>query len=174
MVVKRSPGNKADYKIISYDNSFSISFETHHNWSTQLSNAFITSPLENYRDVIMSAMASQISSISIVWSTVCSGADQIKHQSSASLAFARGIHQWPENSHHTEPVTRKMFPFDDVSMTNRMNDALYLRHLHIFWRCYRCITVKSTPGLHPKANILISTCFEQHFLNIYAQYHSLI
>ena len=31
MVVKRSPDNKADYEIISYDNSFSISFETQHN-----------------------------------------------------------------------------------------------------------------------------------------------
>ena len=43
-----------------------------------------------------------------------SGADQRKHQSSASLAFARGIHRWPVNSPHKGPVPRKMFPFDDV------------------------------------------------------------
>ena len=43
-------------------------------------------------------------------------ADQRKHQSSASLAFVRGIHRWPVNSPHKWPVTRKMFPFDDVVM----------------------------------------------------------
>ena len=48
--------------------------------------------------------------------TVYSGADQRKHQSSASLAFVRGIHRWPVNSPHEGPVTQKMFPFDDVIM----------------------------------------------------------
>ena len=33
-----------------------------------------------------------------------------------SLAFARGMHRWPVNSPHKGPVTRKMFPFDDVIM----------------------------------------------------------
>ena len=50
--------------------------------------------------------------------TVFSGADQRKHQSSASLAFVRGIHWWPVNSPHKWPVTRKMFPFDDVIMSS--------------------------------------------------------
>ena len=45
---------------------------------------------------------------------VIQGADQRKHQSSASLAFVLGIHRWPVNSPHKGPVTRKMFPFDDV------------------------------------------------------------
>ena len=49
-------------------------------------------------------------------STVYSDADQRKHQSSASLAFVRGIHRGPVNSPHKWPVTRKMFPFDDVIM----------------------------------------------------------
>ena len=44
--------------------------------------------------------------------------DQRKHLSSTSLAFVRGIHQWPVNSPHKWPVTRKMFPFDDVIMSN--------------------------------------------------------
>ena len=57
-----------------------------------------------------------ITSITIVYLTVYSGADQRKHQSSASLAFVRGIHRWPVNSPHKGPVTRKMFPFDDVIM----------------------------------------------------------
>ena len=68
---------------------------------------------KNYNDVIMSPKASQITSLSIVCPTVYSGADQRKHQSSASLALVRGIHRWPVNSPHRGPVTRKMFPFDD-------------------------------------------------------------
>ena len=43
-------------------------------------------------------------------------ADQRKHQSSASLAFVRGIHRGPVNSPHKWPVTRKMFPFDNAIM----------------------------------------------------------
>ena len=70
----------------------------------------------HYRDVIMGAMAFQITSLTIVYSTVHSRADQRKHQSSASLAFVRGIHRWPVNSLHKYPVTRKMFPFEDVIM----------------------------------------------------------
>ena len=70
----------------------------------------------HYDDVIMGAIASQITSLTIVYSTVYSGADQSKHQSSASLAFVRGIHRGPVNSPHKWPVTRKMFPFDDVIM----------------------------------------------------------
>ena len=66
--------------------------------------------------VIMSAMATQVTSLTIVYSTVYSGPDQRKHQSSAPLAFVRGIHRWPVNSPHKGPVTRKMFPFNDVIM----------------------------------------------------------
>ena len=66
----------------------------------------------------MGAMGSQIDSLTIVYSAVWSGADQRKHQSSASLAFVWGIHRSPVNSSHKGPVTRKMFPFDDVIMGN--------------------------------------------------------
>ena len=52
---------------------------------------------EQYSDVIMSAIASQITSLMIVYSTGCSGPNQRKHQSSASLDFVRGIHRWPMN-----------------------------------------------------------------------------
>ena len=72
----------------------------------------------HYTDVIMGAMASQIISLTVVYSTVYSNADQRKHQSSASLAFVRGIHRWPVNSPHKWPVTRKIFPFDDVIMAS--------------------------------------------------------
>ena len=70
----------------------------------------------HYNDVIMGAIAYQITSLTIVYLTVYSDADQRKHQSSASLAFMRGIHRRPVNSSHKWPVTRKMFPFDDVIM----------------------------------------------------------
>ena len=64
----------------------------------------------------MGAVASQITSLTIVYSTVYSDADQRKHQSSASLAFLQGIHRTPVNSPHKWLITRKMFPFDDVIM----------------------------------------------------------
>ena len=70
----------------------------------------------HYNDTIMSAMASQITDVSIVCLTVCSGADQRKHQSSASLAFVRRIHRWWVDSPHKGPVMRKMFSFADVVM----------------------------------------------------------
>ena len=75
-------------------------------------------PIGRYRDVIMGAMASQITCLPIVYSTIYSGVDQRKHQSSASLAFVQGIHRWPVNSstNGQYSVTRKMFPFDDVIM----------------------------------------------------------
>ena len=73
----------------------------------------------HYCEVIMDAVASQITSLTIIYSTVYSDSDQRKHQSSASLAFVRGIHRWPVNSKHKGPVTRKMFPFDDVIMFPR-------------------------------------------------------
>ena len=68
----------------------------------------------HYIDVIMGLMASQITSLTIVYSRVYSGSDQRKHQSNASLAFVWGIHRSLVNSPHKRPVTRKMFPFDDV------------------------------------------------------------
>ena len=64
----------------------------------------------------MSVMASQITRVSIVYSTVCSGTDQRKNESPASLAFVMGIPQSPVNSPHKGSVTRKMFSFDDVIM----------------------------------------------------------
>ena len=70
----------------------------------------------HYNDVIMGAIASQITRLMIVYSIVYSDADQRKHQRSASLAFVWGIHRGPVNSPHKWPVTRKMFPFNAVIM----------------------------------------------------------
>ena len=66
----------------------------------------------------MGAIASQITSLTIVYSIVYSDADQRKHQSSVSQAFVRGIHRGAVNSPHKWPVTQQMFPFDDVITNN--------------------------------------------------------
>ena len=96
----------------------------------------------HYNDVILRAMAHQITSLTIVYSTVYSGTDRRKHQSSASLAFVRGSHRWPVNSPHKGPVTRKMFPFDDViifkaqSLAKYFGDFIYaLLPLHSYVQC---------------------------------------
>ena len=59
---------------------------------------------KHYTDVIMGKMVSQITSLTIVYSTVYSGTDQRKHQSSASQAIVRGIHRWLVNSPQKWPV----------------------------------------------------------------------
>ena len=89
----------------------------------RLQNRADQSACPHYRDVLMGTMASQITSLTIVYSNVDSGADQRKHQSSASLAFVRGIHRGPVNSPHKWSVTRKMCPFDDVIMNCREDGA---------------------------------------------------
>ena len=71
-----------------------------------------------HSDIIMSTTVSQIIGVWIVYSTVCSFANQRKHQSSATLAFVRGIDRWPVKSPHKGPVTRKVLPFDDVIMNH--------------------------------------------------------
>ena len=76
----------------------------------------------------MSTIASQITSLTIVYSTIYSGAGQSKLQSSASLAFVWGIHRGPVNSPHKWPVTRKMFPFDDVIMNRPMMRKVFSCH----------------------------------------------
>ena len=87
------------------------------------------------------AMASQITSFTIVYLTIYSGADQRKHQSSASLAFVRGIHRWQGNSPHKWPVTRKMFPIDDV--------IIVMLHLK------RLLCLKHDDYFHVKSNFQI-------------------
>ena len=104
----------------------------------------------------MGSIASQITSLTIVYSAVYSGADQRKHQSSVSLAFVWGIHRGPGNSPHKWPVTRKTFPFDDGIMQSVQKHSL--PHFSInscygkasiipFWVsrvCYRYINKIST------------------------------
>ena len=95
--------------------------------------------LRHYSDVIMGAIASEITSLTIVHSTVYSDADQRKNQSFASLACVRGIRRGSGKSPHKWPVTRKMFPFDDVIMDYKSHQGLdtsqYIKlSLHATWR----------------------------------------
>ena len=89
-----------------------LSEDLHH----YLITGFYINGLEHYNDVIMGAIASQITSLVSVYSAVYLGADKRKHQISVSLAFVQRIHRRPVNSPQTGPVMQKMFPFDDVIM----------------------------------------------------------
>ena len=76
-------------------------FACHDNWA-------ILACVKFWSDLIV---IFSCTSVSIVCSTMCSGADQRKYQSLASLAFVRGIHRWMVDSRHKGPVTQKIYPF---------------------------------------------------------------
>ena len=99
---RRQPARYINFSLFWCDGIFRLWGQCHACWCSG----------SHYSDVIK--MASWITSLTTVYSTVHS-ADK-KYQSSASLAFVRGIHRWPVNSPHKWPVTRKMFPSDDVIM----------------------------------------------------------
>ena len=85
--------------------------------------------MSHYNDVIMSAMTFQITSASIVYSTVCSAADQSKHQSSASMAFVRGIHRRPVDSSHKKA-------------SNTENVSIWWRHHDFHGACdHKCYMI---------------------------------
>ena len=105
----------------------------------------------HYGDVIMGVIASQITSLTIVYSIVYSDADQRKHQSSASLAFVWGIHQGPVTSPHKWPVTWKMFQFDDVIMSHPIKSFSRCR-LNSSWYKYTACATEHTE------NMLVRLC----------------
>ena len=127
----------------------------------------------HYNDVIMSTMAPQITSVTIVYSTIYARRRSKKHQSPASLAFVRGIHRWPVISPHKGPVTRKMFPFDDVIMTHKRVTLLSIcswarvltthfkpyQFMELEWGIYESVT-------EPKL-VQITTCrLLRHYLSL--------
>ena len=85
--------------------------------------------------------------------SVCSGADQGKYQSAASLAFVSGIHRWPVNSPHQGPITRKMLPFDDVIMLCLQRSS-YAKSNSISW-CHHALGGLYVSGL--KSNVFCIT-----------------
>ena len=91
---------------------------------------FGTTTWTHYSDVIMGAMASQIACVF----SVCPGADKRKHQSSASLAFVRGIHRWPARhgtttaqSWHVQTFYNVMMPSNGVSRQFQISIGVELR-----------------------------------------------
>ena len=63
------------------------------NKTTKISPWLVECKILHYNDVIMTTIASQITSLTVVYSTVDSDTDQRKYQSSALLAFVWGIHR---------------------------------------------------------------------------------
>ena len=114
--------------------------------------------LIHHSDVIISATVSQITSLTIVCSTVYSVANQIKHQSSTSLASVRRIHRGPVNSPHKWPVTRKMFPFHDVIMLKSMLVNTNLQTLFLIgWQQIKSHVRKLSIYIDFYANFLLIT-----------------
>ena len=95
-------------------------------------NGIVMVGFVHYDDVIMTMLASQITSRTVVYSIVYSGVNQRKYQSFAPLAFVREIHRGPVNFPYKWPVTRKMFPFDDVIMlyADSSSQVLVLSECH--------------------------------------------
>ena len=102
------------------------------------SSAYATTRLTHCSDIIMGAIASQITSLAIVFSTVYSGAYQRKHQSSASLAFVRGIHRSPAKSPHKWPATQNSFHL----MTSSWCNAYRKLRCAVFWRVWLSCPIK--------------------------------
>ena len=136
---------------------------------------------DHYDDVIMTMLASQITSLTVVYSIFYSGVNQRKHKSSASLAFVREIHRGPVNFPHKWPVTRKMFPFDDVIMIFYINTGNLDRcltgwcpakrrvmrtacpyHYHIRWKCLHFIVVQCGLYLSKLHTFHISNTFKSN------------
>ena len=101
-------------------------------------------------------MASQITSLTVVYSIAYSDADQRKHQSSASLAFVRGIHRRPV-SPNKGPVTRKLFPFDDVIMVGLVNPETTYNVIELQLTTQWFVSV--TDGMAPSRNQTSHTSF---------------
>ena len=129
----------------------------------------------------MRAMASQITSLTSVYSTVYSGADERKHQSSASLAYMRGIHRWSVNSPHKGPITRNLIINLMTSSCNHssyvpcpLTSYYYLFDIHsgntivtksYLYTCHSNSLFKHIKEKTEMADILQAT-FWMHFLEI--------
>ena len=127
-------GISKDIEYRSYSNSQGT-------WTSRMNHgSSIKNILGDYNDVIMSAMASQTTGVSFVYSSVCSGVDQRKRQSSTPLAFVRGIHRGQVVSPHKGPVTRK----NDSIWWRHHGDGRAIRRLYyITFIDYKSVSVKN-------------------------------
>ena len=134
---------------------------------------------QHYCDVIMGAITSQITSLTIVYSTVISDADRRKHQSSVSLPFMRGIHRGPVNSSHKWPVMRKRFLFDDVIIICNLHVYRRREHtgretvypsdkqqfpywVHVYPKMLPRLVVLFSVGQVYFCLIVLNNCFDKH------------
>ena len=121
----------------------------------------------------MGAMASQITRLTIAYWSVYSSADQRKHQSSASLAFVRGIHRWPVNSPYKRSVTRKMLPFDDVIMVlavnlnNLFNEQSNCQRFDTPLRSYDLTVINNIKKIYHEYQVISKLYgYSSHFLSV--------
>ena len=113
-----------------------------------------------YSDDIVSTMASQITGLPIVCSTISSGTDHRICQRSASLAFMRGIHRWLVDSPHKRPITRKIFPFDDVIVNGLAWNCVLLFFVQLYLsfstkfsdRVHIVLCLRAMDGLLPRSH----------------------
>ena len=143
-----------------------------HSRSTKMSSKFVsgnTKPRSFAHGFKISSYHTAKTEVWIVYSTVCSGADQRKHQNSASLAFVWEIHRWPVNSPNKWPVTRKMFPFDDVIMSNPRILQFLVPYIHgiKIWPslCRHPNSARSSACAVPTTNIHISKLFSKTWID---------
>ena len=114
----------------------------------------------HYTDVIMGAIASPITSLTIVYSTVYSDADQREHQSSASLAFVRGIHRGRHHGIHKRlwATTSKHLTFNDkcinVKIKGISQNWLNCLHYRLHLRVHR---KKNSENLNTMRNMMTSS-----------------
>ena len=110
----------------------------------------------------------------IVYSTIYSGAEQREHQSYASLAYVPGIHRWPMNSPHIRPVTRKMFPFDDVIMYSLYPLQCRMQYYVISDRptCIKSSSSLSSSSLSSSSSFYCHYhCYMFHYHHYYCRYN---
>ena len=112
-----------------------------------------------YSDVIMSMILSEITGVSIVYSYVCSGLDQRKYQSSASLTFVQEIHLWLANSPHKGPVTQKCFHLmTSLWISSREVGRSATRQFLCYWRV-RLLTAIKLHDIRLVAMLCNNECF---------------
>ena len=127
------------------------------NWANKHTVTKSHTEKSHYSGVIMSGIPSQITGFSIAFSTVCSGADQRKYQSSVPLAFVRGIHRSPVDSPHKGPVTRKMTSSCPENLRwskpaewllssgiNKLKKSLTVYYCMLLWGSWLCHYTRNT------------------------------
>ena len=85
----------------------------------------------HYNDVIMSVFGASYHQPHGCSLKCAFGRRSTKTQKLRVTGLVREIHRWPVNSRHKGPVTRKMFPFDDVIMGSVESSMLQ-------WHSYLC------------------------------------